>query len=97
MLDSQEKLHQNLTEREQAVLECDKMKEAFREAIDRLEISPDYYEVMSLSINERDGEKIATFLDENKERLSEEAKFFLNTIVHVRRASARYKKIVGKN
>ncbi len=82
-----------LSSPENNFFELDKMQEAFNEAAERLESALDYDEVMSLWANDigRDSEKISTFLNKNKKRLSPEAIFFLNAAIYLRMVREKHR------
>jgi hypothetical protein len=91
---SREGAREQLSERERATLEVDQAQEAYSEAMDRLQGSDDYDELIffTASPNQRP-EDVEEFLRTNESRLSEEGKFFLNMTIHLRRANARWREL----
>ena|SRR3972149_871481 len=99
--ESFEAQERKLTREEELVLESDKMQRATSEAFDRL-LDVDLLDAGKLSeltqkaYLEDNHEKISDFLNQNSEKLSEEAKFYLNASLHNFRINAELKKIRGE-
>ena len=84
-----------LSKQEQVLIELKRMEDAFDEAKERLEAASDDDEVFEVwaSDTSDDPQNLQRFLDQNEQRLSEEAKFFLAAAIHLRKKGLEYRKL----
>ncbi len=78
-----------LSPKEQSVIEYYKMHNAWDEARERMNDEKEQLELTSLTAEERNIERIKKYLEDHKNELSEEGKFFLQATIELRKAAEK--------
>ena len=86
---------QSVSEFKNAKLEVERALQVWNEAYERLEAIGDFDELLLFTCNSQNVQVVEDFLKENRQRLSEEGKFFLEMTINLRRAKKKYREVAG--